>query len=119
MKRSYFVVGLLICVLGLSLSVSTVRAQPYPNRPIQLIIPMNKPGAATVIGTETLARSKKDGYTIGYTSNAAMVYARILNPDTIRFDPDKDLDPLGLHLIVPLAVAVQASAPWNTFNELL
>ena len=147
MKRSILVVGLLISVLGLSLSVSTVRAQPYPNRPIQLIIPnvpgsimdinsraladelgkdlgtqivpMNKPGAATVIGTETLARSKKDGYTIGYTSNAAMVYARILNPDTIRFDPDKDLDPLGLHLIVPLAVAVQASAPWNTFSELL
>ncbi len=147
MKRPVFVLALLLSVLGLSMSLSTAVAQPYPNRNIQLIIPnvpgsvmdinsraladelgkilggkiipLNKPGAATVVGTEALARSKNDGYTIGYTSNAAFVYARILNPETFHFDPDKDLEPLALHLIVPLAVAVQASAPWNTFNELL
>ena len=32
----------------------------------------------------------------------AMVYARILNPETVPYDPDKDLEPLGLHVIVPI-----------------
>ncbi len=126
--------------------ISPVLAQTYPNRTIQFIIPnvpgsimdinsriltddlgkilgaqiipINKPGAATTLGTDALAKSKKDGYTIGYVSNA-IVYARILNPDTMHFDPEKDLEPLGLHLLVPLAIAVRADAPWKTFNELL
>ena len=147
MKRFIFVVGLILIMYGLSLGVSTIQAQPYPNRNIQLIIPnvpgsimdinaralsdelgkiigtqiipINKPGAATALGTETLARSKKDGYTLGFTSNAAMVYARILNPETIHFDPDKDIEPLGLNLMLPLTIAVQANSPWKTFNELL
>jgi tripartite-type tricarboxylate transporter receptor subunit TctC len=147
MKRSILIVGLLVTVYALSVGASPSLAQPYPNRTLQMIIPnvagsimditgrlladelgkilgtqiivMNKPGAATTLGTETLARSKKDGYIIGTTSNASMVYTRILNPETIHFDPDKDIEPLGLHLLVPLAVAVQASAPWKTFNELL
>jgi len=48
-------------------------------------------------------------YTIGYITNAAMVYARILNPETIHFDPDKDIEPLGLHVQLPLAIGVQAT----------
>ena len=143
-----FILGacLVVMLFGLSTGIETVQAQPYPSRNITLIIPnvpgsimdinsralademgkslgtqiipINKPGAATTIGTDALSKSKKDGYTIGYASNA-MVYARILNPDTIHFDPDKDLEPLGLHLLVPLAIAVQANSPWKTFNDLL
>jgi len=121
--------------------------QSYPNRPIQLIIPnvagaivdinartlaeelgktlgtqiipINKPGAATTLGLDIVARSKKDGYTLAYTGSSGLVYARILNPETVPYDPDKDLEPLGLHVIVPFALAVQANAPWRTFNELV
>ncbi len=82
------------------------------------IVPINKPGAATIVATEALARSKKDGYTLGHVGNT-MIYVKILNPETIRFDMDKDIEPLGMHLTLPLAVAVQANAPWKTFNELL
>jgi tripartite-type tricarboxylate transporter receptor subunit TctC len=71
------------------------------------------------VGTDTVARSKKDGYTIGYMSNAAMVYGRILNPDTFQFDPDKDIEPLGLHTLFANAFTVQATSPWKTFNEVL
>jgi tripartite-type tricarboxylate transporter receptor subunit TctC len=147
MKRLIPVAILFVASLGLNLGVNELQAQPYPSRPIQFIIPnvagsimdinsralcdewgrilgtqiipVNKPGAATTVGTEALARSKKDGYTLGYVSNAAMVYARILNPETIHFDPNKDVEPLGNHLIVPLAIAVRADAPWKTFNDLL
>src|SRR5512139_2285302 len=146
MRRLILVAILSVASLGLTLGVNQALAQPYPSRPIQLIIPnvpgsimdinsrilsedlgkilgtqiipMNKPGAATTLGTDALAKSKKDGYTIGYASNA-IVYARILNPQTMHFDPDKDIEPLGLHLLVPLAIAVRADSPWKTFNDLL
>ena len=133
------------CLLGPT--VTMVRAQPYPNHPIQLIIPIpaggggdvngrilveelgrilgqqiivtNRPGASDSLGTDALAKSKKDGYTLGYTSSAAMVYSRVTNPESVPYDPVKDFDPLGLHTFFPLSVAVQASSPWKTFNELV
>jgi len=128
-------------------AVTMVHAQPYPNHPIQLIIPIpaggggdvngrilveelgrilgqqiivtNKPGASDTLGTDVLAKSRKDGYTLGYTSSAAMVYSRVTNPESVPYDPVKDFDPLGLHTFFPLSVAVQASSPWKTFNELV
>jgi len=147
MKRFALAFGVMTLVCFSGLIASAVYAQPYPNRPIQLIIPIpaggggdvnvriildelvkilgqqiiptNKPGASDTVGTDALAKSKKDGYTIGYTSSAAMVYGRITLPGGTPYDPVKDLDPLGLHTFFPLSVAVQASSPWKTFNELI
>ena len=147
MKRYIFVLGLFLIIYELIMGVSTTPAQPYPNRPIQLIIPnvagaivdingralseelgkilgtqiipINKPGAATTLGLDIVARSKKDGYTLAYTGSSGLIYAPILNPKTVPYDPDKDLEPLGLHVFVPFAIAVQANSPWKTFNELV
>jgi len=147
MKRSIFIVGLCLMMCGLTVGVPAVQAQPYPNRPIQLIIPgapgsildvvgrlvgdelgkmlgtqfipVDKPGAGFTLGTDLVAKSKKDGYTIAYTNSAAIVYARVLNPETVPYDPDRDLEPLGLHLFLSDAIAVQQSSPWKTFPELL
>jgi tripartite-type tricarboxylate transporter receptor subunit TctC len=147
MRRILFVVGLGMIIYGLSLGTPTVQAQPYPNRPIQLIIPgapgsildiagrllgeeigkilgtqlipVDKPGAGFTLGTDLMARSKKDGYTLAYTNSPAIVHARVLNPETVPYDPDKDLEPLGLHLFFPNAIAVQQSSPWKTFAELV
>jgi len=147
MKRSFFLVGLSLVVLGSGFGASNTFAQPYPNRPIQWIIPgaagsildvagrltgnelekilgaqlipVVKPGAGFTLGTDFVVRSKKDGYTLAYTNSAAIVFTRALNPETVPYDPDKDLEPLGLHLFFPNAIAVQASAPWKNFAELL
>jgi len=146
MKRLTLFGMLSLVIVSLTLGAREGQSQPYPSHPIQLIIPnvpgsimdinsrilsedlgkifgtqivpINKPGAATTLGTDALAKSKKDGYTIGYVSNS-IVYARILNPETMHFDPEKDIEPLGLHLLVPLAIAVRSDAPWKTFKELL
>jgi tripartite-type tricarboxylate transporter receptor subunit TctC len=135
MKRLVFITVLLLMVYGISIGTPTLRAQPFPNRPIQLIIPIpaggggdvngrllveelikilgqqimvvNKPGASDTLGTDALAKSKKDGYTLGYTSSAAMVFARVTNPESVPYDPVKDFDPLGSHTFFPLCVAVQ------------
>ncbi len=145
MKR--FLTCLVFVSLAFVLTGQGAQAQPFPSRPIQLIIPnvagaivdinarmlaeelgkvlgtqivpMNKPGAATTLGLDAVARSKKDGYTLAYTGSSGLVYARVLNPATVPYDPDKDLEPLGMHVMIPFALAVQANSPWKTFNELL
>jgi len=147
MKRFVFVAALWMVVCGLNIRAEDVQAQPCPNRPIQLIIPIpaggggdvtgrlvaeelgkilkmqvivvNKAGAGNALGTEFVAKSKKDGYTIGYTSSAAIVYAPIMNPENVTYDMIKDFDPLGLHVFFASGFAVQESSPWKTFPELL
>jgi len=147
MKRCIIITMAVVSLLLFSLAATAVHAQPYPNHSIQLIIPIpaggggdvngrilvdeltkvlgqqivvtNKPGASDTMGTDALAKSKKDGYTLGYTSSAAMVYSRVINPQSVPYDPVKDFDPLALHTFFPLSVAVQASSPWKTFNELV
>jgi len=147
MKRSIFALGLLLVVCGLSLEVTTAPAQTYPSRPIQLIIPgapgsildiagrlfgeeigkilgtqlipVDKPGAGFTLGTDFVVKSKKDGYTLLYTNSSAIVNARVLNPETVPYDPDKDLEPIGLALFISGGIAVQKSSPWKTFAELL
>ncbi len=146
-RRSFFAAALLLTVYGFVAGVSSSLAQPFPNRPIQLIIPnvagsimdinarliteemgkllgtqvvvVNKPGAAMTLGTDAVVRSKKDGYTLLYAGSSGITYARITNPEAVPYNPEKDLDPLGLHLFVPLTVTVQASSPWKTFGELI
>jgi len=84
MKRFWFVAVSWIVICGLNMSTPNLQAQPYPNKPIQLIIPIpaggggdltgrviadelgkilktqvivsNKPGAGNALGTEFLAR---------------------------------------------------------------
>jgi tripartite-type tricarboxylate transporter receptor subunit TctC len=146
MKRFiYIAFSLIICTLGITLS--TAQGQPYPSRPIQLIDPMdpgttgditgrllaeelgkilgtqviviNKPGASMTLGTDVVARSKKDGYTIGYTNTSAIIYARVSNPEVVPYDPSKDLEPLGLHVFFSNVIAVHENSPWKTFSELV
>lgn len=147
MKKSVFLIGLLVCFGISSFGVSTLHAQSYPNRPIQLIIPavagsqgdisgrllaneltkilgvqivvLNKPGASLTLGTDTLVRSKKDGYTLGYTAATPLVYVPVTNPDTVPYDPKKDLEPLGLHVFFTMTITVQEGSPWKTFGELI
>jgi len=128
-------------------SPSGVLGQHYPDRPIQLIIPNppgasmdiaarifaqelekaiggkvipnNKAGAATVLGTETVVRAKKDGYTILYTGSGAMTVAPILNPEVVHYDPRKDLEPLGFHYLFASGINARTDSPWKTFAELI
>jgi len=123
-----------------------LKAQTYPSQPIQMIIPMapgdtvdlsgralatemakilktpvipnNKPGGGSTIGANLVAKAKKDGYTILF-ANSNIYYAPAMDPETVPYDPLKDLEPLCLVVSVPLTVPVQAESPWKTFQELM
>ena len=64
-------------------------------------------------------RSKKDGYTLVYTNASAIVFTRVTHPETVPYDPVKDLEPLGLHLFLPLTVTVLESSAWKNYTELV
>jgi tripartite-type tricarboxylate transporter receptor subunit TctC len=81
------------------------------------IIPANRPGASSVLGTDAALRSKKDGYTLLYGTASAMVYAPVVNPAVVKYDPIKDAEPLGLHYFFPQTLTVRADAPWKNFSE--
>ena len=83
------------------------------------IIPNNKPGAASVLGTDAAARAKKDGYTLLYSSASAMIYAPITNPDVVHYNPAKDLEPVGFHYFFPTTIGLKPDVAWKTFPELI
>ena len=146
MIRFFFIVGTVLVLFVSGLPV-TIQAQTYPDHPIQLVIPsspgsgvdilgrivaeelgkvlnnqvvpINKPGASFTAGTDAVVRSKKDGYTLLYTPSTAIIYSRIPNPETVPYDPVKDLEPLGLHVWNPMIVVVQEDAPWKKFSDLV
>jgi tripartite-type tricarboxylate transporter receptor subunit TctC len=147
MKRFMVIATAVAVVFLLNPTFRAAYAQTYPSRPIHFYIPIpaggggditgrilvddlgkilgqqivvtNKPGASDTLGTDALAKSKNDGYTLGYSDSAAMVYSRLTLPDPVPYDPDKDFEPLGLHAFFPISIAVKADSPWTTFNDLI
>lgn len=148
MKRTIVVLTLSIIFTFLSSPVlQKAWAARYPDQNINMIIPgtpgsivdiagrimaedltkilgvtvvcVDKPGGSFTLGTDFVVRSKPDGYTITYTNSAAVATVKAASPETVPYDPGKDLVPLGLHLFFPLALAVQADSPWKTFGDLL
>ena len=121
-------------------------AQPYPSRPVTLVVPQaaggtndivgrlvgqkigelmnasvvvdNRPGAGGNIGTQLVAKGPKDGYTLLMTisSSQAINPALYKNPG---FDPVKDFKPVGLIGAVPNVLLVHPSFPARDFNEFL
>lgn len=135
--------------LSFMLVVFTVTAvwaaDPYPTKPIRLIIPFapggsndivgrlmaaklsenlgkqviveNKGGAGGVIGTEMAAKSAPDGYTLLIVSAA---YS--FNPSLYKklsFDPVKDFTPVARLGSGPNSLTVHPSVPANSVKELI
>jgi tripartite-type tricarboxylate transporter receptor subunit TctC len=137
----------LAAVALVSIAIPLLGAQDYPNQAINVVIPLapgdaadvtgrtigeelgkhlrvpvvpiNRPGAGATIGTDNVVKAKKDGYTILMTPNAALVSSRILNPETVPYDPLKDLTPLGLVTRTPILIAVRHDAPYKSFGEMV
>ncbi len=124
----------------------SVQAQDFPNRRINIVVPYtaggssdfvartvaakiqdylkqpvtveNRPGGNAHIGTEYVARSAPDGYTLllaGLTTHAAApaLYKKL------SYDPLKDFAPITNCIDSPLAVVVHPSVPAKDLRELI
>src|SRR3990172_246948 len=138
----------LLTVLALILgTVPHARAQAYPTGPISVVIPLspgdaadiaarsmgeelskllkvpivavNRPGAGGTVGTDSVVKAAKDGYTILLANNASLTFRRVLEPQNVTYDPQKDLTPLGLTTRIPTVVAVRDDAPYKTLAQML
>lgn len=83
----------------------------------QNIVVANKPGAATNIGAEYVARAKNDGYTIMSADTATLaanpfIYAKL------PFNVEKDFAPIGLTVRFPMILVVNPSVPAKNLAEL-
>ncbi len=83
------------------------------------IVVVNRPGAGMAIGTDSVVKAKKDGYTLGLTTNGALTIRRVLDPATATYDPGKDIAHLGLAMRTPSVLAVGGDAPYKTFAEMV
>jgi len=81
------------------------------------VIVENKPGAGTVVGTDTVAKAAPDGYTLG-----VVVTAHVINPSlrsNMPYDTLKDLAAVTQVSAQQLVIAANPSLPANNMAELI
>ncbi len=84
----------------------------------QTVIVENRAGASGSIGAHSVATAAPDGYTllVGQTGEIAVNQHWLKG---LNYDPDKDLVPIALAAVVPLALVVPSKAPYSTLQEFL
>ncbi len=83
----------------------------------QTITVENRPGASNTIAAEMAAKATPDGSTLLLATNTGQAVAPHLLK--LRFDPLKDLQPVGLVAIVPNVLVVSAQSPFRSVRDLL
>lgn len=78
----------------------------------------NRAGAGGMIGTDSVAKSAPDGYTLILTSSAAQAVGPGLWP-SVPYDPVKDYTHVSLIARGAVAFMVNADAPYKTFADIL
>jgi len=131
--------GLLLC--------AAAAAQPpgYPARPVKVVVPVapggttdltarlvgqkiserlgqpviveNRPGGNETIGTDVVAKSAPDGYTVLICAPAALVSLPHLQK--LPYSVERDFAPVSLAALTPLILVVHPAVPVHTVKELI
>jgi len=129
----------ILFIFGLS-----AEAQTYPTRTVRIVVPAtpggaidliarslaekmtaslgqpvvveNKPGASNNLGTDFVAKSPPDGYTLVIIASSHATNKYLFKQ--MPFDPVKDFEPVVYTHVVPLLLAVNPSVPAKNVSEL-
>src|ERR1700724_3430816 len=82
------------------------------------VIVENKPGAATALGAEQVARAEPDGYTLLMATSTTLAINKTLY-QKLPYDPVKDFTPIALVAAVPLALICNPALPVKTLAEFI
>jgi tripartite-type tricarboxylate transporter receptor subunit TctC len=124
--------------------LSCVHAQPYPSKPVKIVVGFppgggndfiarfiaarlssslgqqfvveNRPGAGGSVGVEAGLKAPPDGYTLTLVSNSYTVNPSLYK---LRYDPVADMTPIIQVSQGPYVVVVHPALPVRTFAELL
>jgi len=139
--RGVVSLGMLMAIAG-----TAIAQQDYPNKPIRIIVAYppggstnvlarllgqklseswgqqvivdNRPGGNTVIGTEALAKSAPDGYSIMLVTSIHALNG-ILIPKKLPYDTVKDFAPIATVTRSEYLLVLHPSVPANSLQELI
>ncbi len=83
----------------------------------QPVVVENRPGASNTIAAELTARAANDGSTLLLATNTGQAVAPHLIK--LKYDPLKDLQPVGLVAVMPNVLVVPSTSPYRNVNELV
>ncbi len=134
-----------VATLLASLCSTTLLAQPYPSKPIRLLVPFgpggvgditsravmqkmsesigqqiiidNRPSAGGIVATETVAKSEPDGYTLYLMNNTNAVSAALFKK--LPYDTMKDFETVSTIGGFSIVVLVSPDSPAKTIKELI
>jgi tripartite-type tricarboxylate transporter receptor subunit TctC len=89
--------------------LSTALGQP--------VIIENKPGGATVVGTNSVVQAPSDGYTLLEASTSLSTNPGLGNATS--YDADMDLEPVITLVTIPAVIVINKSIPATTFAEFI
>src|SRR2546429_618105 len=97
--------------------ISRVLADKFAERFKQPFVVENRPGASNTLAADFTARAAPDGHTLMVATNTGQAIA----PHLIKlgFDAQKDIQPVGLVVVVPNVVVVNTGVPARSIEELL
>jgi len=129
--------------IGLPATSRISWAQPYPTRPVRLIVPFgpgggtdivarligqwltdrlgqtfvieNRPGAGGNLGTEAVVRAPPDGYTLALIGAPSAINATLY--DKLTFNFIRDIAPVAIIVRFPNVMVVNPSVPAKTLPE--
>lgn len=82
------------------------------------VVIFNQAGGAGTLATAEASKAKPDGYTLLASSQAAMVVGPAINPN-LPYDTARDFTPICTFGTTPQLIAVNSTAPFKNFEELL
>ena len=133
-------------LLALFFAATAAWAQPYPSKPVRLIVPFppgstpdivgrtlgsslqealgqpfvveNRTGAGGNIGTDAVAKAPADGYTLLIGINGPIATNKYLYK-SLPYDPEKDLAPISLLASAPQMLVVVPELRLDSFRAFL
>jgi len=133
-------------LLAAALITQPAKAQTYPDRPVKIIVPIgpggsydivgrtvadalskrlgqpvvaeNKPGAGTVVGTQFVAASPADGYTLLVGGLSNIVFNQSLY-SKLQHDPMKEFTPVAIVFGFPYILVGRKDLPYSTLTEVI